>query len=341
MAGLLDHQLGLVAESTWGTPVTVTRFHELLAGSGMSWDPRVVQGQGLRVGGKFLRTARRAGIYGQGSGSVKAELLSKGFGVLLNACFGTSTHTLVSGSTYQQVFTATQTGTVLPALTVQEGIVRNDAAGTVDPYTYAGCSVTSFELDIPVGDIATLTVNLDAKSLSTATALATASYPTGPSLYHWGLGAGTRGGTLTAPTTTALGSVSGGTVTSTIKSLNVAIDNNLDVGRWVFGGRNQPTVGLRSGKVKAGVEYNSATERDALIGQTSDGLLLDLVTTEALSTGFARMQVIIPEMKINNPDALPVPTNGETVVTDVEWEILDNLTASPIYLVTRTGDTAI
>src|SRR5262249_52959641 len=162
------------------------------------------------------------------------EAHSKGLGVMLNAAFGTSTSTLVSGSTFQQVYTPTAAGTVLPSTTDQFGVVQND--GTVRPHTYAGCTVDSFALDIPEGpdSIATWTFNKDAKSLSTATTLGTFSPAATPSLFgSWSTTDSiTLGGTLTAPTTTALASVAGGAVTQSFRSANLAVNNTIDKARW-------------------------------------------------------------------------------------------------------------
>lgn len=202
MATMLDHQLGIKPESVFNTPVVVDRFYEWLEGNGLDWDPNVVQGKGLHIGGQVARAGRRVPLVGKGGGKFVVEIASKGLGTLLKAAVGTGVSNLVSGSTYQQLFTAAVSGTYLDSLTVQEGIVK--PGGTVDTYTFAGCSVTKWEIEVPADGIATLTVEIDARSIATATALATASYPTTPTLFSGGLpttGGMAIGGTLTAPTT--------------------------------------------------------------------------------------------------------------------------------------------
>ena len=334
MATMLDHQVGWAVESTWNTPVTVTRFGEWLPGSGLDYDPNVVQGKGLRVGSQVARAGRRVALVGRGSGKLAFELSSKGFGTLLQAALGTATSTLVSGTTYQQVFTPVVSGTYLPSLTIQEGIVK--PGGTVDTYTHAGCSVTDFEIEVPDGGIATLSVSVDSRSMATATALATASYPTTPTLYNSGspiTAQATFGGTLTVPTTTALASVGAGTGATGIKSWTLSVANGLDTKRDTIGGRNQPVVGMRELKLKTTVEYDSATGallRDSCIGQVGTPIVLNLTTPETLSAGTAQCQL-----------AIPVPEDGKVVTTEVEWSILDNLTQTPLYLVLRTADATL
>jgi hypothetical protein len=344
MATMLDHQLGIVAESTYGTPPVVTRFHEWLAGSGIDWDPNVVDGEGLRVGAQVQRSTRRTPLVGHGTGKLSAELASKGFGVLLNACWGTGACTLVAGSTYQEVFTPVVAGTYLPSLAIQEGIVV--PGGAVHPYTYAGCTISDFDLEMPENGYAKLTASVDAKSLATATALATASYPTNPTLFHSGLpltGAMTIGGTLTAATTIALASIAAGTVAA-VKSWKLSVKNTLGE-RPVLGARNQPVVGRRDLVLTTVVEYDATTGtvlRDAQIAQTPTPLLIAATTAEVLAPATATMQLAFAAAFVDK-GAIPVPSAGEVVTTSIDWAIRrpEADTNNGAQMVLRTADTAL
>ena len=121
MATLTDHQLGMVAESTYGTAPVVTRFLQMLESTKMDFDPMPLQGVGMTVGapGGVNRADRRIVGIGKGSGTLNVEAISKGLGVLLNASAGTATSTLVSGTTFQQNYTPTVANTLLPSIAVQ------------------------------------------------------------------------------------------------------------------------------------------------------------------------------------------------------------------------------
>ena len=343
MPQLTDHQLMSAAESTWGTPVTVSRAVPILPDSSYDWDQTRYEGQGLHVsspGGVLLSARAGAGI-GAGTIAPKFELFSKGLGLWLNAWAGTSTVTLVSGTTWQHVHTFISAGTVLPAQTVQAGIVDN--TGTLRPHTFAGVTVGSGELEIPPGPdgLAMLSLDCDAKSIATATAAGTWTPATGFTTFGGYSTASviTIGGAITAPTTTALGS-SSGTVTTAIKRVKLSYGNNIDKARWTVGGRNQPTVGRREPALELDYEFGDVTQRDAIISQASQALLVDLQTSEALSSGNARFQLVIPDFKLE-PGGMPGFTSGETVVQQLKGKIFWNLTQSPVYLVMRTADAAL
>jgi hypothetical protein len=272
-------------------------------------------------------------------GDLDIELASKGFGLLLQSAMGVGTSTLVSGTTYQQLFTPSVSAT-LPKLTLQKGVVRTD--GTVDPYTYTGVTVDAFEINCPNGDIVSMKFTLDAKDLATATAYTAPSYPAAPvQLFNFAGGSITVGGAVTVPTTTAL--ASGGTAVANVRDFNLKVDNVLKTDRFNFGGggkKSQPTLGMSLGTGSMTIEYDSSTIRDAYIADTPLTLTLTFVTPQALSVGVETFQIVIPEIKLNGD--IPNPNGTDMVVLTVPFDVLDNLTAAfPLYLAMRTADNAL
>ena len=335
MAALSDASVGTIPEVAYGTPLTPTRFYEFVDES-FDYEKTVKQGQGIRVGSRVGRSGRRVITETQAKGDLTVELTSKGLGTLLQACFGTGTSTLVTGTTYQQVFTV-GTGASPPSMTVQKGVVRAD--GTVDPYTYNGGVVDSFEIDCPQGDIAKIKSSFIFRDVLTATTYATPSYVSSPSLFHFAQGSITIGGTVTAPTTTAL--ASGGTAVANVRDFNVKVDNKLTADRFNYNGAGKmlsPTYGLRDIGGKMTVEYTDQTLVNAYMADTALALSLTFVSTEALSTGTATLQIILPEIKLNGE--MPKANGTDLITTAVDFDVLDNLTATqPIWAVLRTADT--
>lgn len=162
MAALNDHSCGIGIESTFGTAVAPDHFFEWLESSKMDFDPNVIYSKGLRVGSRFPRASRRVGLVPKPDGKLDFELASKGFGIALQAAFGTATNTSITGGS-QQLFTATTSGSTLPSLTVQEGLVRAD--GTVVAHTWRGCTVKTAEFDMPLDGFLSVNLALDSKAM--------------------------------------------------------------------------------------------------------------------------------------------------------------------------------
>ena len=321
MTTFLDNQVGLKKEVTYGTAVVPDRFY-MFTGSAHSNGKSVVQGVGLKPGARVAQSDRRTIPYRSAAGSLDLEVPSKGLGVLWEGCMGASTSTLVSVGLYQQVFSFAD---VMPSYTIQYGVWDGSA---VSPYTYAGCQIGSWTLNCPEGNIVNMSVQWVGKSLATATALATASYPASSSLFTFAHAAFYLGGTLTAATATVLASATGSAL-ATVKSFGLNVDNALKEGPQVGG---LPTIrkpGLRAITGTVNVEYEGATFRDAIIADTS------LVLLVTLTNGTDVVQVVIPEVRLNGN--LPTSNGAERVTHDLAFEGL----TSNLAIVTRTADAAL
>lgn len=334
MATTQDSSLGFIEEVTYKTnPGAVTRWVEFTDES-LDWDKNVKQGKGLRVGGRVARSARRVVPTAQGGGDITMEATSKSMGLLWKWALGSGTSTLVSGSTYQQVFTL---GDTPASFVCQKGTV--EAGGTVDAQTYLGCMIDSWEFDFTNADIAMVKFTIDAADVGTATGYAAPSYAATPNLFHFA-NATLSTGTLTAPTATALGSAV--TSVADVRGGTISVNNNLTDDRFNIGGggrKAKPTVGLREITGKLDIEYDSTTFRDAVLAETPMALVLTY-TAGALSTGNETLQIIIPEIKFESE--LPKVNGTDLIIQSMSFTGLDNLTAAqPIWVVTRTADAAL
>jgi hypothetical protein len=333
MASTQDASIGIGTESTYGTGVTPTRWFEYIDES-FDFKKNIKQGVGLRVGARVARSARRVVPTADAGGDFSVEATSKGMGLLWQACLGAGTSTLVSGTTYQQVFTFADAPA---ALTVQKGLP--EVGGTVDAYTYLGCMVSSFEIGFSNADIVTLKATVDAKDVTTATGYTSPTYATSPNLFHFANGSISTG-TLTSPTTTVLGSSI--TALANVRGGSIQVDNNIKDDRFNLGGagrKAKPTEGLRGISGKLDVEYDSTTFRDAVLADSPMSLVLTY-TAGALSIGVETLQVIIPEIKFDTE--MPKTNGTDMIVQSMSFAGLDNLTAAqPFWVVCRTADSAL
>lgn len=333
MAALTDESIGLANETAPGTYAAPTRFYEWSDGS-HEWNPSRVQGAGLRVGSAIPRSARRVTPKAEGQVELTVEAISKGMGLLWESCIGSGTSTVVTGATYQQVFTL-PTGTTLPSRTLQVGAIRAD--GTVDPVSYVGCTASEWEFEL-ADEIATLKVTFDASKIDTAQSYASPSYPSSPTLFHRANAAMTLGDTVTFPTTTAL--ATGGTAVTNVRSFKLSGSNNLAADRFNLVGNAFKARQLRQGPSITGelsVEYDSTTVRDAFLNDTETMLSLT-ISGAALSSGNETLQFACI---VKFDGSVPSRAGGELNVYTAGFTVVDNLTNPPLAVAMRTADTAL
>lgn len=260
-------QLGVKAETTWGTFVAPTRFYPLISES-LTEEIDRLESEGIIAGQRVLRSEQWAAGNVDVGGDIQTELYQQGMGALLKACFG-AVSTSGAGP-YTHTFTP---GDLTDDhLSVQVG--KPDVAGTVQPFSFYGMKVTDWELSIEAGGLVTLTTSLIGKQLATSDSLATASF---------GTGAATP---FTFKHATA--SIDGGA--ANVKKLTIKGSNGLDGDRRFIGSeyRAEPLeADLREYSGTVDLEFESLTQynrfRDAdevaLVSTISAGASASLTTT--------------------------------------------------------------
>lgn len=180
--GGLSAQVGVAEESTVGTIVTPDRFYEF-GSETLKQNIERIEWAPLRAGRRVLPSSSwqpgRKGV----EGDLEMAVVNKGMGLLFKHCLGAVATTTPAGGTTSREHKCTLGTLDGKGLTVQIG--RTGLNGTTQAFTYAGCKVANFELTSSVGELLMLKLGLDGMSESTATALATAAYPTGLTPFVW------------------------------------------------------------------------------------------------------------------------------------------------------------
>lgn len=313
----LDGQLGFVSETTWGTPVTVTRFPEFNSES-LAKQVTWLEPSGLRVGTKAKRVSRIRQSRTWVSGDVEFDLVTLGMGLFVKHMLGSTvtTTTLISGSAYKQVHVPGDFRGL--GLTVQAG--RPEPSGTVRPHTFTGCKVTGWEYSVEDNSYPKLKLTLDGKSEATGTALATASYLAGASAWDFSQATLKLGGTAT----TAAGetTIAGGTAVATIMR-NFSLTGSTPMATERFGLGN---AGLKAEPLENGIptytgslgaEFNRTELYDLYTNNTTTALQFDL-TGAAIGATTYLFSVICPAIKlksaapsVNGPDIVGMTTGFE------------------------------
>lgn len=169
----LSAQIAIGEETTPGTAVALTRFFEFTDES-LKFSQEKIKSKGLRAGRNHANTW----VYGRKSveGDVTFEVQPNGMGILPKYLIGGTPVTTTPEAATAYLHTTKEGSLDGKSLTVQVG--RPNTAGTIDPYTYSGCKVASWELSMAAPDgVAMLKLSLDGMDETTATGLASASYP--------------------------------------------------------------------------------------------------------------------------------------------------------------------
>lgn len=186
----LSAQLMMAAETTYGTWVTPNRTFEFISES-LTQEIERVESSAIRADARLMRSDDWVPGIQRVTGDIELELSTKNWAFLFGHMLGGTVITTGAGPfvhTYNGP--ASLTG---KSLSIQVG--RPSIDGVVRPFSIAGCKIPSWELSAEVGtDPVPVTLSIDGKSETTATALATPAYTASNNLFAFTHGAVTVGG---------------------------------------------------------------------------------------------------------------------------------------------------
>lgn len=311
-------QVGIKAESAYGTPVTVDRFYEFNS-EGFKTDVAKVYSRGLR--NSRVQRADRVKTYIRGAdGPLEMDILNKSFGLWFQHMLGQNT---VSGAGANKSHTCIMDALALQGkfLTVQAG--RPDSGGTIRAFTYEGAKVKTWEIKCVLDEVAKLMVELDYENVLVSTGLASASYVATqePLIFSEGL--------LTI----------GGVTIAVVKSVSVKGDNNLKTDRRGLGNvKKEPLAnGPATLEISVDAEFDDRTQYDALVAGTQAQLVLSFNTTTLVGGVPFSLTITIPAVEFVSADANV--SGPEVLAENLTLMGLDDGTNPPITLLYVTSDT--
>lgn len=339
MATWQDVQLGLKKEKTYGTAVTVDRFLEINS-HGLDFTKGVVSSAAM--GDKVQKASRRCFYVQNAGGPIEVEAASEGQGTWWEMLMGSGVSTAVdtTNSVYQQLFTLPDG--VMPSFTIQTGIPRLDATtSAVDPYTYSGCVCSEFAVTFGNGELLKVSATVDGRNVVTSEELVTETLGAAVDAQLFCFkGASIYTDTLTVPTTTTL--ATGTTEMTNVMSGSLSVNHNLSSTRKFGGGglKSKPTCGRHTITGSLEIEYDTTTWRDALLADTTKGLLVEYEASTAIhGSHYPTIQFVIPAIKLNGE--LPKPNAGDMIRQNLTFEGLYDGTNEPLYVVVLTSDSAL
>jgi hypothetical protein len=323
--GAMDHQLGVVDESTYGTAVTVSRFFEYES-ENISETYGRTEGDPLRVGSGFVRQDRFTPYPGGAAGTIQMTALTKGFGFWLKHMMG---QVATTGPAETTVYTHTGSEATLIGDSFTCQVNRPfHPSGTNQAFTYSGGKVSKWTLSNSVEGNLLLDLDVDFQKYATDVALATASYPTGMEPFSWVGGFVTIGGS-----------------NYDVTEFSLEVDNGLDVDRRQIRAnalKKEPTSSRRSGSFSLSADFDSLTQRNRAASDTRAGAL-------AAVTGVWRGPTLLgstiyPEFSVSIAAARFDEWSGATEGTDAISQELSGVvrydgTTSPVVVTYKSADT--
>lgn len=338
----LDGQLGFAPETTWGTPVTPTKFVEFDKES-LKFDPTWLEPVGLRAGTKYKRASRVRQSRKAVSGDIELEFATKGMLTLVKHMLASaiSAPTQIASTTaYKSIITPGDFRGL--GLTMQVGRPE-PATGTVRPHTFAGCKIGKWVFTVKDNEIPTLVLTVDGRSESTATALAAASYVTGASVFDFSQFVLKLGGT--ASTASGETTISGGTAVATIvNELQITGEAPMATDRFGIGSgglkgeqleNNTPKV---TGKLTA--EFGKTEFYDPF--QSNTTMPFELTATGSaigVSGNNFLLSFIIPAIKLKTAD--PAVSGPDLVQMSTEFELYSDEVNPPIQIKIVSDETTL
>jgi hypothetical protein len=321
---LHDEYVGCIAEAGgYNVPAAVSRFFEFSSESITGKYSRI-ESAGIRAGTRVERTDRWAVNPKGADGDLKFEVLDSGFGLLFQHALGTFSAGTPTGGFTPYTFTMGN----LQGLSTTWQVGRVDTSGALNPFTYTGGKVKTWEISNALDGVLNMDLSMDfaAENQGAGTgplAVSTPTYPVGSQLLTFIGGTCTIAGTQFA-----------------ISSASVKCDNKLDVSRYFINGTNikkEPIENeYRALTWSLKGEFDSMTQVKRVGSATSAGAMAAIVLTWVSPQG-GGLSVTLPNARF---DTGPVQAALKTPELTLSGKALDDGTSGPISVVYTTKDLA-
>lgn len=284
IASGLAAQIGVAAESTYGTYVAPTRFVEYNKAD-LKKKKNVVQGGGLAAGRIAQLGSLRVVTSESVEGGFELEVANKGMGLLLAHLLGSSATPVQQGATAAYLQAHTVGDNIGKSLTIQHGVP--DLTGTVRPFTFKGCKLSGAEFSCKVGELLTMSLDVDGRQASEVETLVAASLATGVAPFHW------------AQMSVKLGAFGAEAAVSGVKGFSVKFDRGMASERFYAGAGGLKAEPIMNDflKVSGSIEVdlvNKADFADRFAADSATSLVIEFVGPLIASTYYQTFRIKLP-----------------------------------------------
>jgi hypothetical protein len=318
------NQLGVVAESTFGTYVAPTKFVEF-TGESLAWNQERIESKAWRAGTRVLSASRwKAGKISV-AGNIELEVSTKSFGLFFQHALGTGTIT-TPGSATARLMAFTLGDLLGKSMTVQVGM--EDTAGTVRAFSFKGCKVNTMSLGCATGELLTMSLGIIGQDLDTGQTLGSASYASSPELFSF------VEGSLSVGTT-------GGTVAITAKDWTLEVDNSLSADDYTLGSAKmrqpiEPAMRKVSGTFDS--DFVDLVEFNRFKNATESTLTMTFQTTTAIEGVLYPYVKVVANIRYDGDT--PTVSGPEQVRQPIKYAVTAPASGEPLTISYQTTDTA-
>jgi hypothetical protein len=308
----LANQVGFVKEVTYGTGVTVTKFLPVKKAD-FKLDKGIAQGTGLFSGDFLDRSTQRAKTTRSGTLSMELDVQNKDMGLLIQALMGTTVTPVIQGAGPGYLQTHTLADPFGKSLTIQTGVP--ELTGTVRPYTFVGCKVLGAEFTMQPDELFTCSLDIDARDVTEATGLASASYATALTPFSIGQGGGaTPANGLTVKTGTFGGETTlDGVRQATVNIKRLSKDDRFNLGN--AGLKSEPVLNDKTEAITGtlSMEYLDKTKiADLFAADTATSIVIEALGANTNASFYYTFRITLPACYFNGDTPI---VDGPDVVT--------------------------
>lgn len=281
----LGSQLGIAAESTYGTYVAPTKFIRAKSYTIERTSSRQ-QGAGISTGQYGPLSSQYVETITGAQGTFAFDVQNRGLGILLNTLMGGTATPTQAGTWSAYTTTFTLGDPYGKYMTAQVGVPTR--AGTAVVHTLTGGKVTELDLSCAVDGLLQATCSVDGQTFTTAQSLASASY-TSTGVF--------KGSAMTLKT----GTYNSEAAVSGVRSVGIKISRPLDTADYTAGQSGVKSEPVLNGwtDITATVEADwlaKATFQDLAHGTTATSLVWEFTGSTIASTYVDTFRVTLPSV---------------------------------------------
>ena len=343
-----------VEEVTYGVAPSLTGSPFIIADSDTLKLRKVTkQGTGIYAGALVANAGRRVVTEYSAGGGLPMDLPQRGLNKWLYRMLGSfgQTPAALTEDASTSAYSATHALGDLAGHTFTLQVGRPTVDGTVEPATYVGCKISEWEIAASMGEIAKLTMTIEARNEllgsfvdplnGSAPALLTFAAPPG-GVFHWAESAVYYGGTPS--TTSGVTTVSGATLAANVKGpCSFKLTRAMDLNRYapdVAPFRNEPYGnGLVTASGSMVVEWLSAETYLAAYQNDTATCIEHRFTGPAIGSGtdHSELSILVPNVRLDGES--PSVAGTEILTQTVPWVGLDDRTNNVVQALYWTLDT--